>query len=62
MPAIVCKPVHIKHGQRKEKSYDSWKSAVSYDCYFLFNFCVLAKIPPSGGDGERLLILVAVFI
>lgn len=62
MPAIVGKPVHIKHGQRKEKSYDSWKSAVSYDCYFLLKFCILAKILPSGGDGGRLLIPVAVFI
>lgn len=62
MPAIMWKPVHVKHGQRKEKSYDSWKSTVSYDCYFLFNFCALAKIPPNGVDGGRLLNLVAFFI
>lgn len=61
-PSILYKPVNIKHGQRKEKSYDSWRSTVSYDCYLLFNLSVLAKIPPIGGNRVRLLILVSVFI
>lgn len=61
-PVTVWKLVHVKHGQRKEKSYDSWYGTVSYDCSFLLNFCVLAKIPPGGGDGGRLLISVTVLI
>lgn len=35
---------------------------VSYSCYFLFNFCVLAQIPVGAGDEGRLLIPVTAFI
>lgn len=62
MPRVVCKPVQVRHGWRKEKSYASWKSTVSYGCYFLSNFCILAQIPLGAGDEGRLQIPVTAFI